>query len=220
MYFRDSFESLIHRNESLSNIERFHYLKSALKDEAARALKTLLVSDSNYAAALNTICVRYEDPNELIDYYVNALFSLRAIRRESANKLRELIDDFDNHIRSLQSLEEPVDRWDTILIRLFVEKLDTRTKKEWEKRVSELGRRKTLSDLQAFLEQRYKYLAKTGRPSQAALSTSNRFNAVDSTGPPSLCMLMRASAHSALRIIYYHSARVLRDFRLTVASRR
>ena len=30
---------------------------------------------------------------------------------------------------------------------------------------------------------------------------------------------MRVSAHSALRIIYYHSARVLRNLRLTVAAR-
>ena len=62
-----------------------------------------------------------------------------------------------------------------MLIRVFVEKLDARTKEEWEKRVSELGRRKTLSDLQAFVEQRYKFLAKTVRPSQATQSTSNEF---------------------------------------------
>ena len=77
----DSFESLIHRNESLSNIEPFHYLKSALKGDAARVLQTLPVSDSNYAAALDTLCVRYEDPNELNDYHVDALFALRTIRR-------------------------------------------------------------------------------------------------------------------------------------------
>ncbi|KOX69524.1 hypothetical protein WN51_06583 [Melipona quadrifasciata] len=44
VYFRDSFESLINRNESLSNIDRFHYLKSAVKG------KTLPVSNSNYDA--------------------------------------------------------------------------------------------------------------------------------------------------------------------------
>ena len=109
--FRDSFESLIYRKESLSNIERFHDLKSALKGDAARALQTLPISDSNYSAAWDTLCVRYEDPNELIDYYVDALFALRVIRRESANVLRELIDDFNN-IRSLKSLKLQVDNWD------------------------------------------------------------------------------------------------------------
>ena len=109
--FRDSFESLIYRKESLSNIERFHDLKSALKGDAARALQTLPISDSNYSAAWDTLCVRYEDPNELIDYYVDAPFALRVIRRESANVLRELIDDFNN-IRSLKSLKLQVDNWD------------------------------------------------------------------------------------------------------------
>ena len=166
MTFRDSFEALINRNEALSNIERFLYLKSAVKGEAARALKTLPVSDSNYEAAWEVLCKRYQDTDGLIDYYVGALFSIRMIRKDSADELRELIDDFNNHLRSLKSLEEPVDRWDTLLVHILVEKLDARTREEWERRVSELGRRKTLSDLQTFLEQRYKFLSKTSRPNQ------------------------------------------------------
>ena len=170
VHFRDSFQSLINRNESLSNIERFHYPKSAVKGEAAWTLTTLPVSDSNYSAT-------WEDTNELIDYHVDALFSLRAIRKESADEVRELMDDFNNHIRSLQSLEEPVNKWDPILIRIFVEKLDARTREEWEKRVSKLGRRKTLQN----------FLAKTGRPSQASPSTSNRFKTPRQHRPSSAC---------------------------------
>ncbi|KOX76028.1 hypothetical protein WN51_12515 [Melipona quadrifasciata] len=74
---------MIHRNESLSNIDRFHYLRSAVKGEAARALKTFPVSDSNYEAAWKLLRKSYENSNELIDYHVGSLFSLKAIRKES-----------------------------------------------------------------------------------------------------------------------------------------
>ncbi|XP_076397934.1 uncharacterized protein LOC143266219 [Megachile rotundata] len=163
VYFRDSFESLINQNETLSNIERFHYLKSAVKGEAARALEALAMSDNNYTAAWALLRDRYEDSNELIDFHVGALFNLQSTTRDSPMSLRRLIDDFNNHLRSLVSLQEPVDKWDTLLVYLLSSKLDLRTRESWEKRVSELGSKKTLADLRSFLEQHYKFLAKSVR---------------------------------------------------------
>ncbi|XP_076392689.1 uncharacterized protein LOC143265292 [Megachile rotundata] len=163
VYFRDSFESLINQNETLSNIERLHYLKSAVKGEAARALEALAMSDNNYTAAWALLRDRYEDSNELIDFHVGALFNLQSTTRDSPMSLRRLIDDFNNHLRSLVSLQEPVDKWDTLLVYLLSSKLDLRTRESWEKRVSELGSKKTLADLRSFLEQHYKFLAKSVR---------------------------------------------------------
>lgn len=87
IYFRESFESLINRIESLSNIDRFHYLKSAVKAEPARALKTLLMSDSNYDTAWELLRKCYE----LIHYHASALFAFRTIRKELADELKELV---------------------------------------------------------------------------------------------------------------------------------
>ena len=47
VYFRNLFESLTNNNESLRNIEWFHYLKFAVK-EAICALKKLAILDNNY----------------------------------------------------------------------------------------------------------------------------------------------------------------------------
>ncbi|XP_076660027.1 uncharacterized protein LOC143363307 [Halictus rubicundus] len=57
----DSFESLVNNNEALSNIARFHHLKSALRGEAARAIASLAVSDENYTVAWETLKERFED---------------------------------------------------------------------------------------------------------------------------------------------------------------
>ncbi|KZC13182.1 hypothetical protein WN55_05515 [Dufourea novaeangliae] len=173
VYFRDSFESLVNRNQALSGMDRFHYLKSAVKGEAARALKSLPMSENNYDAAWKLLSDRYEDTNELIDYHMESFFDLSPMVKDSPVSLRQLLDDFSNHLRSLQSLKEPVDSRDTLLVRLLSTKLDVRTSEAWEKRVSELGERRRLSDLQSFLEQRYKFIAKATRAYQAVSGSPN-----------------------------------------------
>ncbi|KAK1137779.1 hypothetical protein K0M31_002273 [Melipona bicolor] len=52
-----------------------------------------------------------------------------------------------------------------------------RTREEWEKRISETDKRKTLSDLLAFLQQQCKFLAKTGRTSPVTTLTSGKYTA-------------------------------------------
>ena len=49
--FRDTFLSLIHNNSSISDLQRFHYLNSALKGSAARVVKSLGISGTNYRVA-------------------------------------------------------------------------------------------------------------------------------------------------------------------------
>ncbi|XP_018361861.1 PREDICTED: uncharacterized protein LOC108760386, partial [Trachymyrmex cornetzi] len=49
--FFDIFNSLIHSNNSLGDIQKFHYLKSALKGEAAETIASIEISGLNYADA-------------------------------------------------------------------------------------------------------------------------------------------------------------------------
>ena len=46
--FRDTFTYLIHQNDSLSDVQRFHYLSATLHGAAARVIQTLGVSEANY----------------------------------------------------------------------------------------------------------------------------------------------------------------------------
>ncbi|KOX69475.1 hypothetical protein WN51_06559 [Melipona quadrifasciata] len=172
---RDSFDSLVNRNESLSNIDLFYYLRTAVKGEPARALKTLPVSDSNYDAAWELLRKRYEGTNQLVDHHLDALFDLPVICQESSSELRKLLDDINNHTKALTSLGQMVDQRDAWLIRLVVRKLDTQTRREWRKRVSETDRAKTLSDLTDFLKQQYRFLTSDSQPREIAPSTSRRF---------------------------------------------
>ncbi|XP_074028312.1 uncharacterized protein [Leptinotarsa decemlineata] len=49
--FRDIFDSLIHKNESLTNIQRFFYLRGALEGTAAASIKNIQYTSDNYSVA-------------------------------------------------------------------------------------------------------------------------------------------------------------------------
>lgn len=57
VFFLDSFEFMINRNESLINFERIHYLKFVLKKE--EMLKSLTISDDNYLTVWKLLRERY-----------------------------------------------------------------------------------------------------------------------------------------------------------------
>ncbi|KOC61205.1 hypothetical protein WH47_07104 [Habropoda laboriosa] len=120
--FRDTFESLIHSNSSLSDIQRFHYLNSALRGPAVRAIQSLGVSDVNYKLAWEGLKSRYEDPVSLIHHHTNALLELTSVKRHSSSSLREFIDSAKNHVLALGALGEPVNTWDTLLVLVLSKK--------------------------------------------------------------------------------------------------
>ena len=81
--FRDTFLSLIHNNPPISDIQRFHYLNSALKGSAARVVRSLGISGSNYRLAWDSLKTRYEDPMALRRYHMNAFLNLAPRQRHS-----------------------------------------------------------------------------------------------------------------------------------------
>lgn len=66
---------------------------------------------------------------------MEGLFGITPITKSNCVNLRDMVDEIRTHLRSLQALEEPVEYWDTVLIFLITNKLDSATKDEWEKEI-------------------------------------------------------------------------------------
>lgn len=49
--FRDTFNSLIHHNNEIGNIQKFHYLRASLDDSALQIIQSLEFSTENYKSA-------------------------------------------------------------------------------------------------------------------------------------------------------------------------
>lgn len=83
-------------NEFSTNIEKFHYLKFALKEVVVQILRSLAMSDNNYLTVWKLLLEQYEDMNELVYHHVGALFRLASVATNSAFVLCQLIDFFNN----------------------------------------------------------------------------------------------------------------------------
>lgn len=130
--FYDTFEKLINANSGLSAIQKFHYLRSSLKCEAAEVIKAFEITTENYREAWELLIERYDNRRRIVQGHVKALFVLPSMTKENHSQLRILLDGVCKHLRALKALERPTDSWDDLIVHLITSKLDSITKKEWE----------------------------------------------------------------------------------------
>lgn len=75
---------------------------------------------------------RYHNTRIIIQKRVRAIFELPQYVKDLEAFLRDTYDKVNKHIRPLSSLEQPVDKWDSVLIYLISSKLDNNIAREWE----------------------------------------------------------------------------------------
>ncbi|XP_062714172.1 uncharacterized protein LOC134290955 [Aedes albopictus] len=74
--FKSTYVSLIHDSGELSDVQKFHYLKSALKGEAAKLIESLTLTNDNYSIAWSTITKRYSNEYLLKKRHLQALMEV------------------------------------------------------------------------------------------------------------------------------------------------
>nr|CAI5837081.1 unnamed protein product [Callosobruchus analis] len=131
--FRDTFESLIHTNTKIGDIQRFHYLRSSLEGPAKQIIDCLEFSAGNYEIAWDLLCARYNNKRLLIYNHIKSIYEIPTMNHESSSDLRKLIDSVTKHLRALENLGQPTNAWDTLIIFKLANKLDRTSFKEWEK---------------------------------------------------------------------------------------
>ncbi|XP_055614939.1 uncharacterized protein LOC129761249 [Toxorhynchites rutilus septentrionalis] len=73
--FRDMFRSLIHRNEQLTEMDKFTYLRSSLTGEAFQEVNSIEMSAVNYTVAWEVLQTRYENKKLIVKAHLDALFA-------------------------------------------------------------------------------------------------------------------------------------------------
>lgn len=88
---------------------------------------------------------------------IKLLYELEFVTKESSALLCRLADNVCKHLRALETLQQPVEYWDPIVIFLISIKLDKVTAREWEKfKISSASLK--LNDLKSFLYSRADFL--------------------------------------------------------------
>jgi len=139
--FWDTFDTLINKNQSLDDIQRYHYLRSCFEGSAAHIIKTLEFSAAAYESAWKSLLDRYDNESVLVYNHVRSIFDIPIMTSETAGGLRSLLDTVSRHLGCLGKLGQPVTSWDTLLIYILTLKLDKITAREWEQKRVKLSRR-------------------------------------------------------------------------------
>ena len=102
--FWESYESAIHNNKDLSDIDKFNYLNSLLERTAREAISGLALSSANYHEAIAILNKRFGNKQQ-ISKHMDILLNLEPVTSShNLRALRHLYDLTESHVRSLKSL--------------------------------------------------------------------------------------------------------------------
>ncbi|XP_062551491.1 uncharacterized protein LOC134216656 isoform X2 [Armigeres subalbatus] len=183
--FHDTFMALIHSNTEVPDIQKFHYLRAAVKGEAAQVIESISISSANYDLAWEALKGRYSNEYLLKKRHLQALFDVPRMKKESAATLHSLVDEFERHTKILHQLGEPTDSWSTILEHLLCTRLHEDTLKAWEDHASTV-KDPNYSCIIEFLQRRIRVLESI---------SVNHHATVSSVPPPSSTSKKQQIAH-------------------------
>ncbi|XP_055633488.1 uncharacterized protein LOC129773856 [Toxorhynchites rutilus septentrionalis] len=153
--FHDTFVSMIHTSNEISCVQKFHYLRAALKGEAANLIQSITITANNYAVAWETLVQRYSNKILLRKKHIRALLKYPKIPNHSVEALHKIVDEFQRHTKVLEQLGEPIAQYSSILMEILEDKLDDASLAAWEESIS--------SDQQPTYEKMIEYLQKRAR---------------------------------------------------------
>ena len=74
--FWDSYNSAIHPNEAISDINIFNYLKSLVEGPAARFIQGLNLTEGNYNSATELLKDRFGKPQQIMSAHMDELLKI------------------------------------------------------------------------------------------------------------------------------------------------
>ena len=105
--FWDRFKVTVDQNERLSEIEKLSYLKSRLTGDAEHVISELSMSHEKYTVAKSLLQDRFEDNLIILNFHFTELMNL-APATNTSKGLRFVYDKIENHLRSLDTLQQDV----------------------------------------------------------------------------------------------------------------
>lgn len=122
--FWDSYESSIHKNQSLSNVDKFAYLRGLVGGAAKTTIAGLTLTTPNYEVAVDLLKSRFGKPVVIERAHVNELLNVAAVfsGRDTAG-LRRLYDQIEIHHRGLKALGIDASTYEGIAVPSIVGKL-------------------------------------------------------------------------------------------------
>jgi len=157
LFFKDSFETTIHMDNSLTPVQKHQYLIGVLQGEARNVIQGFKISNENYESAWKLLKDTYDNNMLIIQNHLDELLKFTEITKHNkADSIRKFIWHIQTHVSALRSLALPVNEWDAILVHLAKKKLNFREQRDWQNLIKNrtLENMPMLSEFIAFLTER------------------------------------------------------------------
>ncbi|XP_050581758.1 uncharacterized protein LOC126918160 [Bombus affinis] len=129
--FYNTFNSTIDKNECLTPLQKFHYLRASLTGEAANCVNSLVFREENYSKALSLLKQRYDCPRRIVSCHGLAIINYPKLTKCSPVALRDLTNVVRQNIDALTSLGQSVNS-NCLLLDIISAKLPDHVRQQWE----------------------------------------------------------------------------------------
>jgi hypothetical protein len=176
--FYDTFSALVDQNTQLSEIHKFHYLKSCLKGNAIKTIEGLKVTAENYYIAWSLLQNRYSNQRLIVQEHIFGILNHNNLNKPSYQELRKLLDTVSSHLEALNVHDITPQKFrDVTLVAIISEKLDFVSKREWQSKLT--ANLPTWDQLKEFLEKRCETLETLHLMSNKSVSHDNNSKKVN-----------------------------------------
>ena len=115
--FWDSFESSIHSNDCLSDVDKFNYLRGLLEESAKSCISGFSLKSANYKSAVDILKERYGKKSAVQRAHMLQLMKTERVKDErDLASLRRLCDRVKTHFRGLEALGINKDTYSSIVV--------------------------------------------------------------------------------------------------------
>ena len=119
--FWDSYDNAVHKNSSLSTIDKFNYLYSLLEGPALRSIQGLSLTEENYQSAKELLNQRFGNQQQVISAHMDELLKIPACTGNKSSQLRFVYDKIS--VRGLEALGVNSSQYGSSLIPIIMTKL-------------------------------------------------------------------------------------------------
>ena len=135
--FWDSFDSAVHSNNVLTNVQKLNYLRAHLEGEATRVIAGFPLTSVNYHQSLDVLRNRFGDQQKIINAHMHALMNLPNANN-NITSLRTLCDVIENHVRGLAALGQSTESYGALLVPMVLGKIPAEVRKNLAREHSNL----------------------------------------------------------------------------------
>ena len=121
--FWDSFDSAIHQNPGLNEVDKFNYLRSLLRGSARDAFSRMMLTEANYAEAISVLKLCFGNKQHIITKHMDILMNADAVTSPHNVPALRHFHDVESNVRSLKALDVAAETYGSLLATVLMNKL-------------------------------------------------------------------------------------------------